>query len=46
MKIFKILICVAFVLVVSACHGKKETIYDYPDDDPTTAEKGNVGDPC
>lgn len=46
MKIFKILICVAFVLVVSACHGKKETIYDYPDDDPTTAEKGNAGDPC
>lgn len=46
MKIFKILIFAAFVLVVSACHDKDKTIYEYPDNDPTTAEKGNVGDPC
>ena len=46
MKIFKILICAAFVLVISACHDKDNTIYKYPDEDPTTDEKGNIGDPC
>ncbi|MBR4530845.1 DUF1566 domain-containing protein [bacterium] len=45
MKIFKILICLLFVLVISSCHDKDKTIYEYPDDDPTT-EKGNIGDPC
>ncbi|MBO7126051.1 DUF1566 domain-containing protein [bacterium] len=45
MKIFKILVCLMFVFAISACHDKKTT-YDYPDEDPTTAEKGNVGDPC
>ena len=44
MKLFKILICVTFVLVISACHDKK-TGYDYPDNDPAT-EKGSIGDPC
>jgi len=34
-----------FVFVISACHDKK-TIYEYPDDDITTAEKGDIGDPC
>ena len=45
MKVFKILICAVFVLVISACHDKNKTIYDYPDDDPTN-EQGNIGDPC
>ena len=45
MKVFKILICAMFVLVISACHDKNKTIYDYPDDDPTN-EQGNIGDPC
>ncbi len=45
MKIFKILICTAFVIVIAACHDNKN-IYDYPDNDPTTDEKGNIGDPC
>ena len=44
MKIFKILICVTFLFVISSCHNK-DNIYDYPDDDPA-AEKGNVGDKC
>ena len=46
MKIFKILIFAAFVLVISACHDKDKTIYEYPDEDSTPAEKGNIGDPC
>lgn len=45
MKIFKILLCTAFIIVLSACSGKKHEI-EYPDDEPTTPEKGDVGDPC
>ena len=44
MKIFKILIFAAFVLVISACHNKNKTIYDYPDDDNSAF--GEIGDPC
>jgi|GEM_PF-1556734 Cobalamin biosynthesis protein CobT (nicotinate-mononucleotide:5, 6-dimethylbenzimidazole phosphoribosyltransferase) len=45
MKVFKILLCMVFVLLLSSCHGKKESVYDYPDDEPIT-NKGEVGDPC
>ena len=44
MKIFRILLCAAFVVVISACHGKGKNVYEYPIDDPTDA--GNIGDPC
>ena len=44
MKIFKILLCMVFILALSSCH-KKDSVYDYPDDEPVPA-KGEVGDPC
>ena len=45
MKIFKILICAIFVLILSACNGKNGSIYDYYPDDDTTAF-GDLGAPC
>jgi len=45
MKFFKILLCATFVFVLAACNGKKDSVYEYPDDDPT-GNKGEVGDPC
>ena len=45
MKFLKIFLCVAFIFTIAACHGKKDTIYEYPDED-STSEGGNLGDPC
>ena len=45
MKFLRIFLCIAFIFAITACHGKKDDPYDYPDED-TTPEKGDVGDPC
>ena len=45
MKIFKILLCAAFIFVISACGGKKGDPYDVPDED-NLPQKGDIGDPC
>ena len=44
MKIFKILLCTAFIIAIAACGGKKSDPYDLPDDEPTTP--GEIGDQC
>ena len=44
MKIFKILMCSIFVLILSACNGKNGSIYEYPDDDNSAF--GEIGAPC
>ena len=46
MKFLRIFLCAAFIFTIAACHKKESSIYVYPDDDPTTAEKGDIGDPC
>ena len=47
MKFLRIFLYAAFIFAIAACNGKKGSIYDYPDDDPTTDEEnGNIGDPC
>ena len=45
MRFFKIFLCLVFISALSACHKKETTIYDYPDEDNTSAS-GWLGDPC
>ena len=39
MKFLRIFLYAAFIFAIAACNGKKGSIYDYPDDDPTTDEE-------
>ena len=44
MKILRILLCLALVIILSACKGK-DHVYEYPDDEPLPSG-GEIGDPC